>query len=65
MPETAGCPLTPAQLDILAACIVLKTTDSQALARYLGRSDGTIRIQFSQIYARLGVDCRYAAIRMA
>lgn len=65
MDEIAPCPLTPAQLTLLATCVTLRTTDSEALARCLCRTEGTVRVQFHDIFVTLAVDCRYAAIRVA
>lgn len=58
-------PLTQSQLLLLAACVALRTTDSNALGRHLGRAEGTVRVQFHDIFVALNVDCRYAAIRVA
>ncbi len=65
MDESTERPLTSALLELLEACVALKTTEGKALARHLGRAEGTIRIEFCRIYAALNVGCRYSAIRAA
>lgn len=65
MDNDVACSLTQGQLALLAACIMLRTTDSKALAKHLRRTEGIIRVQFHDIFVALAVDCRYAAIRVA
>lgn len=63
--EYINCPLTPALLELLAACAVLKTTETKALAAHLNRSPATVRTEFQRIFTALGVHCRYAALKTA
>lgn len=65
MDEATKCPLSPALLQLLIACVALKTTDTKALSRYLNRTEGTVRTEFCRIFTLLSVDCRYTAIRLA
>jgi DNA-binding NarL/FixJ family response regulator len=58
-------PLTPALCRLLETCLVLQTTDSKTLARYLHRSPATIRNEFQHILGILDVHCRYAALKTA
>lgn len=65
MKRKTDCPLTPALLRLLEACVILKTTNTQDLATHLYLSPATIRTEFQRILAVLNVHCRYAALIMA
>ena len=42
-PEGGKCPLTPALLNLLDACVVVKSTETKVLSAYLNLSPATIR----------------------
>jgi len=61
---TTSCPLTPALLQLVKASILLKTTNTNAIAVHLHRSPATIRTEFQRILLALNVHCRYTALRL-
>jgi DNA-binding NarL/FixJ family response regulator len=60
-----GCPLTQAHLELLQAALEDPDADNAALAGRLFRSPHTVHTQFREIYDRLKVHSRLAAVRMA
>jgi DNA-binding NarL/FixJ family response regulator len=65
MRQSTQCPLTPALLQLLEACITLKTTETKPLAMHLNRAPATVRTEFQRILTALDVHCRYAALKIA
>ncbi len=57
--------LTPALVELLAATIEIGTAKTEALAKRLCRSEGTIRKQWGDIFACLQVSSRFEAVLFA
>lgn len=57
--------LSPSFYTLLEASLEKKTTNTKILAQHLNRSPATVRTQYQRIMERLGVHCRYEALRTA
>jgi DNA-binding NarL/FixJ family response regulator len=61
----ATCPLTPALIELLQACLDTGTDDTGALAAILCRTSGTVRTDFKRTFVALGVHDRMEAMLKA
>jgi len=59
------CPLTPALLQLLQACVTANSTDTRTLAGTLCRSPETVRTEFKRINQILGTHGRSDALIIA
>lgn len=57
--------LSPSFYTLLEASLEKKTTNTKILAQHLNRSPATVRTQYQRVMERLGVHCRYEALRVA